>query len=353
MGQIQAAINAGWKVTVVAKYVDVSLRDRVTWLPLTVPPRLFYLQWTTARHFIRGAMGNRKFDIIHAHQPQVADLSDVFHCHFLTRVAYERKCLETRRTLRARFIRLQQQGVLYAEDRCFRRWNPATRMIFISDMLRDEFHRLYSQPPLEEVIPNPCPPMREISPEDRRTARTRWVGDRRELVIGYLGGRHERKGYRRLLAAVADYQELFLLMAGPHCDGFSDPALNGRMRSVGLVDDISSFYAACDVIALPSLFEPLGMVAFEAAAHGVPVIATEEVGALPHLLEFGAGARWNPAQPLGPIARDLVQRKDAIRAGARHMAQELSEQHHYQRVLGIYDQVIQSKSQNRLVRTAE
>src|SRR5277367_2426579 len=113
------ALAAGWDVSVVAKILDPSLRDRVNWLKLTVPPRGFILKWLSARHFIRSALGNRSFDVIHAHQPQVADLSDVYQCHFLTRAAYERNCLESRPGLRPKFVRLQQQGVLHAEDRCY------------------------------------------------------------------------------------------------------------------------------------------------------------------------------------------------------------------------------------------
>ena len=120
---VRIALDAGWRVSVVAKYLDPELAGQVEWLRLVVPPRLFFVQWTTAELFIRAALGGRHFDVVHAHQPQVAALSDVFQCHFLTRVAYERKCLEERTTLRARIVRLQQQGVLYAEDHYYQRWN--------------------------------------------------------------------------------------------------------------------------------------------------------------------------------------------------------------------------------------
>src|SRR4051812_1647014 len=96
MAQVRTALTAGWRVSVVAKFLDESLHDDVEWLRLYVPPRLFFVQWATARHFIRQALGARAFDVVHAHQPQVASLSDVFQCHFLTRVAHERGCLENR-----------------------------------------------------------------------------------------------------------------------------------------------------------------------------------------------------------------------------------------------------------------
>ena len=71
------ALDAGWKVTVVAKRLHESLQNRVEWLKLYVPPRLFLLQWATARLFIRAALGDRRFDVVHAHQPQAASLAGV------------------------------------------------------------------------------------------------------------------------------------------------------------------------------------------------------------------------------------------------------------------------------------
>src|SRR5438105_2918291 len=95
LAEVKLALDAGYQVSVVAKRLDESLHGKVEWLKLTVPPRGFIVKWLTARTFMKKALGGRKFDIVHAHQPQAASLSDVFQCHFLTRVAHERNCIET------------------------------------------------------------------------------------------------------------------------------------------------------------------------------------------------------------------------------------------------------------------
>ena len=342
--QVRTALDAGWSLSVVAKRLDESLHDRVNWLRLTVPRRMFLLKWLTARHFIRTAIGDRRFDVIHAHQPQVADIADVFHCHFLTRVAYERKCLEQRPGLRPRLIRLQQQGVLYAEDRCYRRWNPATHMVFCSELIRREFSRLYGPPPAQEVLVNSCPPIDFPTADQRLAARRRWVGnDFKGLVLGYIGGLQERKGFKSVLRALAGKKEIFLLMGGQFTDGFSDPALAGRMKSVGLVSDVKSFFHACDAVIVPSLFEPLGLVAFEAAAAGAPVIATEQVGALPHLLEHDAGLLWEQGQDLPALVRLAAAQRARFNAGAVRLAEAISEERQSRRLLEIYDEVLRQK----------
>src|SRR5262249_505874 len=135
-----------------------------------------------------------------------------------------------------------------------------------------------------------------------------------------------------------------LLMGGPYTEGFASSRLGSRLKTVGLVDDISTFYAACDVLAVPSRFEPLGLVAFEAAARGVPVIATEEVGALPHLLECGAGLSWDSSSSLAPLVRQIVENRERFIAGALRVCRELSLDRYQKRLLEIYNDVLQSHS---------
>lgn len=339
-GEVQLALNAGWKVTVVAKQLDESLQGQVEWLPLYVPPRGFLLKWVTARSFIKRALGDRTFDVIHAHQPQAASLADVFQCHFLTRVAFERKCLESRRGLRPALIRLQQQGVLYAEDYFYRRWNPNTIMLYDSELTRIDFHRLYGELPREDVQLYPCPPMSIASQEERIAARKLLVGEAFSgVVLGYLGGIQERKGYRRLLPALEGAKDIFLLIGGLYSEGFQTKMLSNHCNGIGVVKNTDQFYAACDAFIVPSLFEPFGMVAYEAAVRGVPVIATEEVGALPHLLEYGAAVCWKPSEPLPELVRSAVAARETFRAGAQQMSIGLSEEKQSAWLLSLYDSI--------------
>jgi glycosyltransferase involved in cell wall biosynthesis len=345
MSETLAALDAGFQVTVVAKRLDESLHDRVDWRKLYCPPRGFALQWLTARHFIKSAIGNQRFDVVHGHQPQIASLCDVFQCHFLTRMAYQRGCLETGRNLRARLVRAQQQAVLHAEDFYYRHWDPQTLMLFDSAMTREDFHQLYGALPREDVLLYDCPPANPTSDQERCQARRQWLGgDEPRLVVGYIGGLHERKGYRRLERAVLEDDSLFLLMGGPFSEKYAAAGLTGRVRGVGLVRDTASFYAACDVLVVPSRYEPFGLVTYEAAVRGIPVIATQEVGALPHLLAYGAGMAWDPDQPLGPLVRRAVAERHLFQKGARRMAAELSHAQMSVRLISFYERVMTRKA---------
>ena len=190
------ALRAGYRVTVVAQQLDERLQSEVEWIPLYVPKRLFLLKWATARYLIQRAMEDQTFDLVHAHQPQVASIADVFTCHFLTRVAYERHCLENPSSVRGSLVYLQQLMVMHLEDRCYRDWNPRTRMIFCSDLLRHEFEKLYGKLPTCYVFDNACPHY-DASPTPNPTA----VANQSMPMVGYLGGRDPRKGFDRIVAA--------------------------------------------------------------------------------------------------------------------------------------------------------
>jgi glycosyltransferase involved in cell wall biosynthesis len=336
--EVEALLGAGWRVSVVANRLDPSLEGRVTWRRLYVPPAGFAVKWVTGRRWIRRAMGDpSQYDLVHGHQPQIADLCHTYRCHFLTRVAHERNCLVNGRGMRRVIDRAQKAIVLRAEDRFYRNWNPSTWALFNSSLTRDHFVRLYGKPRYGEVMLYPAPPVREVTSAERSAARRKLLGeDRAGIVAGYLGGMHERKGYRRILDGLRAERDFFLLAAGWNSERLDLSNLAGGGRSLGVITDTDSFYAAIDVLLLPSVFEPFGYVAMEAAARGVPTIATPEVGATPHLVESGAGLEWTSfATPLdlGQLVRRAA--KDGnMRSAALAWASQRSAEVHGRELVG-------------------
>ncbi|MCW3051909.1 MAG: waaG [Chthonomonadales bacterium] len=345
---VLAALDAGWKVTCVADRLDEALQDRVEWLKLYVPPRGFYIKWKTARYFLKQALGSRKFDVVHAHQPQHAAFSDVFQCHFLTRVAYERKCYTGGQGLRKKLGEVQQIGVMTTEDRYYREWNPNTRMLFCSQMIRDEFHRLYGTLPAEYVLNTMAPPVNLPTPEARKKARKDLAGIEDDRpIIGYLGGIDERKGYRQLISGLEGDNDIVLLLAGSNSETFQAPSLAGRYKGLGFVSDVATFFAACDVVAVPSFFDPCPTVIVEAAAHGVPIIATEGVGNLPTAVEYGAGESWDRNTSIVPVVNKILSHRLDYHTSAVKMAEDFSLEKWQRFVLDRYDETLCAKRKQR------
>jgi glycosyltransferase involved in cell wall biosynthesis len=342
--QVRAALAAGYRVSVVANRLDEALQDEVEWLPLYCPPRGFALKWLSARYLIRRAMRGRSFDVIHGHQPQVADLCDIFQCHFLTRVASERGCLVSGSGPGAALRRWQQEAIVFAEDWHYRRVPASTRMLFVSELIQREFARLYGLPASHEVFENAPPPWNPIEPSERERAR-QWFGidQQRRPVVGFFGGLQHRKGYQQILDAVAADDELFLLIGGQQTEGFVDERLRGRMLGIGLTGEPDRFFAACDVLVVPSWFDPCPMVVLEAAARGLPVIATEGVGNRQTLLAHGAGLGWDGQQSLTSLVGEIMAHREEYVAGCRSLAQNRSQQQNMQRLLERYERVLESQ----------
>src|SRR5262245_19589030 len=108
----------------------------------------------------------------------------------------------------------------------------------------------------------------------------------------FVGRFIERKGIDVLLTAFRrlDRGELWLTGDGPLRSFVEEAAkTDPRVRYLGYADEtmLPDLYREADVLVVPSLFEPWGLVVHEGLAYGLPVITTDQVGAADHLIEPG------------------------------------------------------------------
>jgi UDP-glucose:(heptosyl)LPS alpha-1,3-glucosyltransferase len=81
----------------------------------------------------------------------------------------------------------------------------------------------------------------------------------------------------------------------------------GAVRFFGRRTDTERFYAAADFFLLPSLYETMSLVAYEAAASGLPVVATAVSGIAELVIEGGAGILVDAdPESILPAVRRLV-----------------------------------------------
>jgi glycosyltransferase involved in cell wall biosynthesis len=138
----------------------------------------------------------------------------------------------------------------------------------------------------------------------------------------YVGRLDPEKGVETLLEAFRDVPgELVLVGAGSDEDRLARLA-PARVQFEGAKDrdELVRYYARADVFVLPSRSEPWGMVLNEAAAAGLPLVATEETGAAHDLIEHGvngfrvrAGDEHALADALRRLADDAAFRLAAGR----------------------------------------
>lgn len=142
-----------------------------------------------------------------------------------------------------------------------------------------ELQRLGVAPAAIRCVPNAVPH------GEATTARRRPNHPVRFLFVGQL---IPRKGVPELLDAFSQVPEGELYIAGA---GRLRPLVNravqgGRVTYTGHLDrsSLQRLYADSDVLVLPSRYEVWGLVINEALEHGLPIIATQAVGAVDDLV---------------------------------------------------------------------
>ncbi len=136
-------------------------------------------------------------------------------------------------------------------------------------------------------------------------------------VVFFFVGRVTRdKGVPELLeafaAAAVDFAQAHLLIVGPDEDDL-DPSIGrmaadypGRVHRVGFVDQPERYMSASDVLSLPSHREGFGNVVVEAAAVGLPAIASRIYG-LTDAVEDGVTGILHEVGNVGQMAAAITK----------------------------------------------
>jgi glycosyltransferase involved in cell wall biosynthesis len=147
---------------------------------------------------------------------------------------------------------------------------------------------------------------------------------------------------------------LMIIGDGPEREQISQAIKAAGLESsivlTGHLKNLTPYYEAADVVAIPSLSEGSPNVLLEAMAFGVPVVATR-VGGIPEIVNDGETALLVPAQDPGAMAAaierllsDPVTASTLAGQARRKVETDYSPESRAKTLIGIYDDVYSRRS---------
>ena len=170
-------------------------------------------------------------------------------------------------------------------------------------------------------------------------------------VIGVIGRIDPQKNQLNAIRALLELEQARLLLVGHVTDHAYRALLEKTVEEYGLKhrvtlieglagQELVDAYHACDVVLVPSVHEPFGIVVLEAWACGKPVVAAS-VGALPELIKQGVDGLL-PEQLSRGLAVLLENRQLAAQMGAagrRKVLERYTWEQHARQLTEIYQEV--------------
>jgi glycosyltransferase involved in cell wall biosynthesis len=295
--------------TVFATEFDNPCPERITWIRVPVPRRpqalLFVAYHLVAalRYLFERVRGGGGYDLVQMIESNLSfgDLSYVHFCHG----AFLRRNPLRRSTVRAWLRWLDHRLHAAVEPWILRR---VRRVVVPSEGLAQELRHEYPVTDGKLTVIANAVDVRRMDPPadfDRDAWRASLSLEAQDIAVVFTAlGHFERKGLPVLLQALRQLDERFkLLVIGGQPSLIkayrSDTArmnLDGKVSFVGMRDDVRPYLWSGDVFALPSAYEAFPLAALEAAAAGLPLLATELHGLRDLLVDGGNGFILQPTQ---------------------------------------------------------
>jgi D-inositol-3-phosphate glycosyltransferase len=234
----------------------------------------------------------------------------------------------------------------------------ADRIVVWSEHERQALVQLYGADAERVLIIPPGVDVARFRPLDRATSR-RSLGLGPGRILLYVGRLERLKGVDILFRAVAgldDAADVRVIVVGGSANSpelgrlrriASTLGIAGRVTFQGSLpqERLPEYYGAADICVLPSFYESFGLAALEAAACGIPVVASR-VGGLPTIVRDGETGYLVAWRCPGPFQErlDLLLRNENLRhqmgRAAREHAEGLSWELSAGRLCGLFQELV-------------
>jgi UDP-glucose:(heptosyl)LPS alpha-1,3-glucosyltransferase len=311
----------GHEVTVIARTCVLPADAGVVFRRVRAPSRPFLLAYPW--FMLAGSLAVRKWrrGVVQATGAIVLNRVDVVAVHYCHQVGPANSSRSTR--LFRGHVKVAGLLKRVGERACYR-LSRAKTFVCVSEGVASEMREHYPQLAGRVVtIHNGVDTERfapQVRPDEARATRTALgIADERMVAV-LVGSEWERKGLEPLIRALALAREWDLVVAGGG-DRERYQTLAGSLgvgeavRWLGVTSEVQLVYELADAFVLPSSYETFSLVTFEAAACGLPIIATA-VNGVRELIRDGENGFLISREP-GAIAGRLRELGDDPQLRAR------------------------------------
>ncbi|MGA2233395.1 MAG: glycosyltransferase family 4 protein [Tepidisphaeraceae bacterium] len=266
-----------------------------------------------------------------------------------------RAWIQTSQSQRNWWGRLRQRlnpfhPVMLAFERYYLGRRHYKKLIAYTPRVKDEFIHYYSVPESDiAVIPCGYSPT-EFNLDRRETlrgpARAKLGFAPQDKVIVFVANELHRKGFATLLrawATILQPNERLLVVGraspAPFLAEIHALGLANRVHFAGSADDVAQFYSAADIFALPTQYEPWGLVIVEALACGLPVLTSRIAGAASAVIDAQTGLLLDEPTDICEVAKKLRRLLDGEHADTATIASSVAHLT-WPSVLGRFEQVL-------------
>jgi glycosyltransferase involved in cell wall biosynthesis len=199
-----------------------------------------------------------------------------------------------------------------------------------------------------------------VSPTARADIRQHYQIPLEATILGFVGRLVRDKGIVELVEAWQVlreyYPDLYLFLVGPvepqdpiPIDTMAKLKNDPRIKVVGAVKDISPFYAAMDILVLPTYREGFPNTLLEAAAMELPVVATAVDGCVEALADNDTGFLVPPkdsralSEAIQKLLLNPAMRKSMGQAGRQRVLDKFRPEITWQGLYEIYSELLDRK----------
>jgi UDP-glucose:(heptosyl)LPS alpha-1,3-glucosyltransferase len=342
----------GHAVTVIAYACELPADAGVTFHRVRGPSRPFVLSYPWFMLFGTLAVRRWRRGVVQATGAIVLNRVDFIEIQYCQQVG---PATPSRSSLPFR-LNAKVAGLLgrVAERVCFR-VNRAWRFVCASEGTAEEIRRYFPQLAERVVTVQNGVDIDAFAPDSRgadaRALRAQLQLDGGRLVAIFVGSEWDRKGLAPVIQSLALARDWDLLVVGNgdrerYRQLARDADVERAVHWFGVSRDVAPLYQLADAFVFPSSYEAFPLVALEAAASGLPILATP-VNGVRELVREGENGFLISREP-GAIAECLnqlaadPQLRERLGAAARRSALEYS----WEKMVTRHDELFASRARD-------